>query len=225
MLRGEDLVVRAARGSLAGPKVLGHVLPLRRFPTLQEALETRRARACTGDDHRRGDGDPFDGMLDLPPGHACLVVPLCARDQQLGVLTLDGTERAMYPPAVVHVAEVYGQILALAIHYAEQKSILQRLLQQEQERKHLLEQELLGGCETVLAGSAPVEAFDRVETLAEAQRRHVERVLALTGGRIYGKGGAAELLDMKPSTLQSRMKKLGLAKPPSIAGARRTASR
>jgi transcriptional regulator with GAF, ATPase, and Fis domain len=35
-------------------------------------------------------------------------------------------------------------------------------------------------------------------------------LLGLTNGHIYGKGGAAELLGLKPSTLQSRMKKLGV---------------
>jgi transcriptional regulator with GAF, ATPase, and Fis domain len=38
----------------------------------------------------------------------------------------------------------------------------------------------------------------------------VQRVLAATGGRIYGAGGAAEILGLKPSTLQSRMGKLGI---------------
>jgi transcriptional regulator with GAF, ATPase, and Fis domain len=51
-----------------------------------------------------------------------------------------------------------------------------------------------------------------VLTLDDAQKAHVERVLQLTGGRIYGKAGAAELLGVKPSTLQSRMKKLGVTR-------------
>src|SRR5688572_14193698 len=66
-LEGHSLVVRAARGRLAAP-VRGHSLALADFPSLREALETRRARAFTEDDHRHGDGDPFDGVLDLPPG-------------------------------------------------------------------------------------------------------------------------------------------------------------
>jgi transcriptional regulator with GAF, ATPase, and Fis domain len=37
-------------------------------------------------------------------------------------------------------------------------------------------------------------------------------VLTLTQGRIYGPGGAAALLGLKPSTLQSRMKKLGITR-------------
>ncbi|HET9552864.1 MAG TPA: sigma-54 dependent transcriptional regulator [Anaeromyxobacteraceae bacterium] len=47
-------------------------------------------------------------------------------------------------------------------------------------------------------------------TLAEAERRYVGRVLEHTGGRVTGAGGAAELLALKPSTLNFRIRKLGL---------------
>jgi transcriptional regulator with GAF, ATPase, and Fis domain len=49
-----------------------------------------------------------------------------------------------------------------------------------------------------------------VLSLEAAQAEHIRHVLALTGGRIYGPQGAAALLEIKPSTLQSRMKKLGI---------------
>jgi len=49
-----------------------------------------------------------------------------------------------------------------------------------------------------------------VQTLEAVEREYIRRVLALVGGRIYGQGGAATLLGLKPSTLQSRMKKLGI---------------
>ncbi len=49
-----------------------------------------------------------------------------------------------------------------------------------------------------------------VLTLDEVQRRHIKAVLDTTGGRIDGRGGAAELLGMKRTTLYARMKKLGL---------------
>jgi DNA-binding NtrC family response regulator len=38
----------------------------------------------------------------------------------------------------------------------------------------------------------------------------IRHVLAMTGGRIRGKSGAAEILGLKPSTLESRMAKLGI---------------
>jgi transcriptional regulator with GAF, ATPase, and Fis domain len=39
---------------------------------------------------------------------------------------------------------------------------------------------------------------------------HIRQVLEITGGKIEGKGGAAELLQMNPSTLRKRMRKLGI---------------
>ena len=47
-------------------------------------------------------------------------------------------------------------------------------------------------------------------TLDEAQRRHILTVLQMTGWRISGKNGAASLLGLKPTTLESRMAKLGI---------------
>lgn len=53
----------------------------------------------------------------------------------------------------------------------------------------------------------------RIATLDEVAAMQIQRVLAHTRGKLYGPGGAAELLGVPPSTLQSRMKKLGLARP------------
>jgi transcriptional regulator with GAF, ATPase, and Fis domain len=47
-------------------------------------------------------------------------------------------------------------------------------------------------------------------SLEERDRQHILDVLRHTGGLIAGKGGAAEILGLPPSTLRSRMKKLGL---------------
>jgi len=40
----------------------------------------------------------------------------------------------------------------------------------------------------------------------------LRKVLEMTGWRIRGKDGAAEILDLKPSTLESRMAKLNLSR-------------
>lgn len=52
----------------------------------------------------------------------------------------------------------------------------------------------------------------QIETLECMERTHIIRALKMTGGRISGKGGAAELLGLKRSTLESRMKKLGITR-------------
>src|SRR5215510_7250028 len=132
------LVVRAARGPLADDRVREHALSLDQFPSLREALETRRARTFLEADHRHGDGDPFDHVLDLPPGHACLVAPLVAGEQTLGVLTLDRTVCEVYPPPVVNLVEVYAQLLAMAIQGAGKTVTLERLHLQDHEMQALL---------------------------------------------------------------------------------------
>jgi transcriptional regulator with GAF, ATPase, and Fis domain len=53
-------------------------------------------------------------------------------------------------------------------------------------------------------------ADEPFQTLDRAMARHIELALEETSGRIEGKGGAAELLDINPHTLRSRMKKLGV---------------
>jgi DNA-binding NtrC family response regulator len=45
-------------------------------------------------------------------------------------------------------------------------------------------------------------------TLDQVVRRHIEATLSHAEGKFYGKGGAADLLGLKPSTLKSRMEKL-----------------
>ena len=50
-------------------------------------------------------------------------------------------------------------------------------------------------------------------TLIDVERRHIVRVLDEVRWRIEGAGGAAQVLGMKPSTLRSRMLKLGIARP------------
>jgi transcriptional regulator with GAF, ATPase, and Fis domain len=66
------------------------------------------------------------------------------------------------------------------------------------------------------ASSAGTSAAERDEpaplaTLADCERVHIELALSRAGGKIHGPG---ELLDINPSTLRSRMRKLGVRRPP-----------
>jgi len=49
-----------------------------------------------------------------------------------------------------------------------------------------------------------------LKTIDEHERDYIISVLKKSGGRIWGAGGAAELLKMPPSTLKSKIKKLGI---------------
>jgi len=49
--------------------------------------------------------------------------------------------------------------------------------------------------------------------LKDVERKHITGVLQQTGWRLSGQGGAAEILGLKRTTLQSKMKKLGIRRP------------
>jgi transcriptional regulator with GAF, ATPase, and Fis domain len=184
VLENDRLVVRAARGPLADDRVRQHALALDKFPSLREALETRRARTFLEQDHRHGDGDPFDHLLDLPPGHACLVAPLCAGEQALGVLTLDRTVCEVYPPPVVNLVEVYAQLLAIAMQGAGKTLTLERLHWQDHAHAKLLEAELGGGPE--------LEARTRSAGMQTLLRRARQVARAQTPVLIRGERGTGK---------------------------------
>ena len=52
----------------------------------------------------------------------------------------------------------------------------------------------------------------RVPTLEELERDHILTVLRMTGWRVSGDRGAAVVLGLKPTTLEARMKKLGITR-------------
>lgn len=54
------------------------------------------------------------------------------------------------------------------------------------------------------------EVATQVKTIEEVERDHILQVLKKCKGKIWGPGGAAELLGIPPTTLQSKVKKLGI---------------
>ena len=60
----------------------------------------------------------------------------------------------------------------------------------------------------IVVADTPVE-----QSLEDVERRHILTVLQKTHWRVTGKASAAEILGLKGSTLQSRMKKLGIKRP------------
>jgi len=149
-LDGDELAVRAATGRLADARVRRHKLSLRRFPTVRHAVETRRPIALLDQHHASAEGDPYDGVLDLPHGHSCMVVPLFAGDRTLGAMTFDRALCQPYPPEVVELAGVYGQIVSLALAFAEQAAALDRYRRRMREERRLERQDAEGDAPTML---------------------------------------------------------------------------
>ena len=68
---------------------------------------------------------------------------------------------------------------------------------------------------TISLPAAPAVIRQRASTLADVTREHIRAVLDSAGWRIRGPGGAAERLGIKPTTLETRMARLGLRRPGS----------
>ncbi len=80
-------------------------------------------------------------------------------------------------------------------------------------RAHFAARELIFGREIDArpdADDRPAVVDDRLPTLREMERAHIERALRRAGGVVEGPRGAAHMLGLHPSTLRHRMRKHGV---------------
>jgi DNA-binding NtrC family response regulator len=54
---------------------------------------------------------------------------------------------------------------------------------------------------------------ENLKSLSDVERNHIEAVLEFTQWRVRGVGGASQILGLKPTTLEARMRKLGISRP------------
>jgi transcriptional regulator with GAF, ATPase, and Fis domain len=59
----------------------------------------------------------------------------------------------------------------------------------------------------------PADVFSQLSPLEDVERAHIVKVLESVNWRVSGEKGAAQILDIHPQTLFSRMKKLAIARP------------
>jgi two-component system response regulator HydG len=95
------------------------------------------------------------------------------------------------------------------------------------ELQHLIERHVLQ------SRSSRIEAFEmpdqipaneflpttehEIKSYVEMDREHIISALKKSNGKISGRGGAAELLQLRPTTLTSKMKRLGITRPITTA--------
>jgi two-component system, NtrC family, response regulator HydG len=56
------------------------------------------------------------------------------------------------------------------------------------------------------------DAQTPMKSMAQQEKEHILSALAQSNWKLHGKGGAAEMLELNPSTLRARMRKLGIDK-------------
>jgi transcriptional regulator with GAF, ATPase, and Fis domain len=174
--------------------------PFRRFPI--GSTEVGRV-PLTGEPYEAG-GTPVDlaasGIADITwltrhDVRGFLAVPLEYGGHVIGVVAvfMRGAPFGRERSALVHIAGLGAVALGSLRAYRELASERNRLAARRTRPT---------------AAGEPVA--DPLRPLAESERRIIEDVLRHTGGRVSGPRGAAAILRMKPTTLFSRMKKLGI---------------
>jgi formate hydrogenlyase transcriptional activator len=84
------------------------------------------------------------------------------------------------------------------------------------ELRNVVERAMITAKTSCLAIPTPQMAVGgpaRSARLSDVERDHIRSVLESTGWRIRGAGGAADRLGLRPTTLETRMAKLGLKRP------------
>ena len=71
---------------------------------------------------------------------------------------------------------------------------------------------------TIALPQGSAASVRRSSKLVDVEREHIRAVLQRTGWRVRGSSGAADALGLKPTTLETRMAKLGLRRPSGISG-------
>ena len=145
----------------------------------------------------------------------------------------------VFPIVVPPLRERQEDILPLAMHFLRKiskklgkpitniaNSSLQQLTHYSwpgniRELEHVLERAAILSQTTTLELAEPLlttpfsspvvmQASEAVKPIEDTMREAILAALAKSGNRIRGRGGAAELLNLKPTTLEARMKKLNI---------------
>jgi len=83
------------------------------------------------------------------------------------------------------------------------------------ELRNVIERFLITSTNTVFRAELPprdTAAHLPTQTFEELEKSHILRIMEMVGWRVRGEGGAAQILGLKPTTLESRMQKLGIVR-------------
>lgn len=88
------------------------------------------------------------------------------------------------------------------------------------ELKNIIERAVIICTGTELKIDEPIfnkfQHSNNITNLFEMEKQHIKKILDRTAWKVSGKNGAAELLGLKPTTLEARMKKLNIKRPPKV---------
>jgi len=174
-----NLKVRYARGPLASEKLKSFELRVTQHPDIEEVLQTGKVKLVeeTADPNHH---DTYDGVIDLPTGHSCMLAPLRINGETLGLMTLDHSHCDMFTPQRVTIANSLTKLIALALAQA----IATDSLLSEKETLIFERTSLIGDISSVvegLVGNSPawIQVIEKIKLVAPTES-HV-MILGETG--------------------------------------------
>lgn len=114
----ENLKVRYARGPLFTKRLKDYEISLLNNPEIRNVLEKGKVK-LVDETHDHNHHDTYEGVIDLPIGHSCMLVPLKVNDETLGLMTLDHRHCGMFTPQRVNFADTLSKLIALALAQAQ----------------------------------------------------------------------------------------------------------
>ena len=145
--------------------------------------------------------------------------PLRERGQDVGLLadhflrTL-AAEMGREPPQLTHAARSALLGYGFPGNIRELRNVVERALLEcrggDIDVQHLY---LLDGSPALPADGESPEAGQRLPTLEEAEKRHIQRALERCNWVIRGNQGAARILGVPESTLRGKVERLGISRP------------
>jgi transcriptional regulator with GAF, ATPase, and Fis domain len=59
--------------------------------------------------------DTYSEIIELPDGHSCMLVPLKAENEIIGLLTLDHRQCDIFTPQKVNIAKSLSKLISVAL--------------------------------------------------------------------------------------------------------------
>jgi transcriptional regulator with GAF, ATPase, and Fis domain len=160
------LKVRYARGPLVTEEIKQFEIPLKNRPDLTEVLNIGKVKLVdeTEDENHQ---DTYDGVIELPIGHSCMLAPLRVNDETLGLLTLDHRQCDMFTPQRVNIANSLSKLIALALA----QSMATDSLLNEKETLIYERSSLIGDISSVIEGligksNAWIQVIEKIKLVA-----------------------------------------------------------
>ncbi len=109
-----SLKVRFAKGPLVTERLKDFQIALKTHPDIDKVLNIGKVKLVEetrNPDHH----DTYEGMVDMPTGHSCMLAPLRINGNTLGLMTLDHRQCDMFTPQRVNLANTLTKLIALAL--------------------------------------------------------------------------------------------------------------